>query len=66
MTWLPKRKHKEAHASEDGRKRQDKAAGTGKGKTPEPEPEKARDDVYKTPPEQDVLGWGHRKDYPPD
>ncbi|MFI1972145.1 hypothetical protein [Streptomyces cinnamoneus] len=60
MTWLPKRKHKEAHAADDKSKQQDKAAGARKAS------EETRDDVYKTPPEQDVLGWGHRQEYPPD
>ncbi len=60
MAWLSRRKHKEAHAAEDKRKQQDRAAGAGRAR------EETKDDVYKTPPEQDVLGWGHRKDYPPD
>ncbi|MFF4219250.1 hypothetical protein B7P34_00830 [Streptosporangium nondiastaticum] len=60
MTWLPKRKHKEAHSAEDKHRRRDEAAQAKKAR------EETKDDVYKTPPEQDVLGWGHRKDYPPD
>ncbi|MFI1973439.1 hypothetical protein [Streptomyces cinnamoneus] len=61
MTWLPKRKHKEAQAAEEKhRQKEDEAARAKKA------PEETRDDVYKTPPEQDVLGWGHRQEYPPE
>ncbi|MGK5543284.1 hypothetical protein ACSNOH_00795 [Streptomyces sp. URMC 127] len=59
MTWLPKKKHKGAHAAGEKRRQQAKEAGAKRA------PEEAKDDFYKPPPEQNVLGWGHRQENPP-
>ncbi|MEU1820131.1 hypothetical protein ABZ543_33845 [Streptomyces roseifaciens] len=59
MSWLRKHK-KEAHDAEDKREQQDRAAEAAKTR------DETKDDAYKPPPEQDVLGWGHYHDYPPD
>ncbi|WP_424886968.1 hypothetical protein [Streptomyces sp. XH2] len=60
MSWLPKKKHKESHAAGEKHRQRDEAERARKAR------EETKNDTYKTPPEQDVLGWGHYHDYPPD
>ncbi|MFF4161192.1 hypothetical protein [Streptomyces sp. NPDC001678] len=60
MIGLPKRRSKESRAAEHERKQQERAAKARK------EADKAAEGGYKPAPEQDVLGWGHRGESPPD
>ncbi|MCC3776598.1 hypothetical protein [Streptomyces sp. UNOB3_S3] len=60
MIGLPRRKHKESRDAEHERRLKDKAAKAGK-ESPKPE-----EGVYKPAPEEDILGWGHRGQNPPE
>ncbi|MEV4742245.1 hypothetical protein [Streptomyces sp. NPDC049555] len=57
MAGLWKKKHRDVHEpTAQERERQEQAAKA------ENDREMARGEVYKPPPERNVLGWDHRRD----
>ncbi|GAA2716774.1 hypothetical protein GCM10010315_28530 [Streptomyces luteosporeus] len=57
MAGLWKKRHRDVHEpTAEERERQERAAKA------ENDREMARGEIYKPPPERNVLGWDHRRD----